>query len=61
MVSTVCQDCPEVLMPLEVRSCSESLAAPFAVRTVLGWTVTRQRRAGQKRADICAQTKTRRQ
>jgi len=32
-------DCPEVLMPLEVRSCSESLAAPFAVRTVLGWTI----------------------
>jgi len=32
------QDCPDVLMPLEVRSCSESLAAPFAVRTVLGWT-----------------------
>jgi len=33
------QDCPEALMPLEVRSSSESSVAPFAVRTVLGWTI----------------------
>ena len=33
------QDCPEALMPLEVRSCGEPSTAPYAVRTVLGWTI----------------------
>jgi len=33
------QDCPEALVPLEVRKGDESSTAPYAVRTVLGWTI----------------------
>lgn len=32
------QDCPEVLMPLEIRKATEK-GAPYAVRGILGWTV----------------------
>jgi len=31
------QDCPEALLPLEIRR--GSFGAPYATRTVLGWTV----------------------
>ena len=35
------QDCPEVLMPLEVRAAEnpDDTATPFATRTLFGWTV----------------------
>ena len=33
------QDSPEALMPLEIRGGSRGQRAPFAVRTLLGWTV----------------------
>ena len=34
------QDCPDILMPLEVRASGENTAqTPYAVRTVFGWTV----------------------
>lgn len=33
------QDCPEALMPLEVRYGDKHSLAPFAVKTVLGWTI----------------------
>lgn len=32
------QDCPEILMPLEVKAPGEK-HGPFAVRTLLGWTI----------------------
>ena len=32
------QDCPEILMPQEVRAATNhGEAAPFAIRTLLGW------------------------
>lgn len=37
------QDCPEVLMPLEVRRPSEEHGAepaPYAIRTLFGWTIS---------------------
>ena len=33
------QDCPDALIPIEVRRGRRSSLAPYAVRTVLGWTV----------------------
>ena len=34
------QDCPEVLMPLEVRTAADRQGAPFATRTLFGWTIS---------------------
>ena len=36
------QDCPEVIMPLEVRASEKGEAepAPFATRSLFGWTIS---------------------